>query len=306
MRRLILIVTTVALLSSTLGVSPALATPPTCEKRLSNGLCVIWASGGGHHGGGGGTHGGTQADCVIHTLGIDMRIPCTWRGLPFSNSLQCYVSVANPQPPASSPVWNGHVGGAIYNCRLPGSFAGVKSWQVWSATAPVGPDPGTLAAQAMRTLSIPAPVPGRYPAGRLQDGTPFTVVGAYTWYWTTRSSFRVLTATASAGGVSVQVRVTPTTLTFAPGDGSSAVSCGGPGSAWVASEGVWAPSPAGCDFRYQHSSIHLQGHVVTATYGIRWAINWTASTGQSGVLPDLTTTARSTFAVAEAESVVIG
>ena len=40
-------------------------------------------------------------------------------------------------------------------------------------------------------------------------------------------------------------------------------------------------------------------------YGIRWSITWSSSDGESGTLPDLTTTAASTFAVAEVESVVV-
>jgi hypothetical protein len=161
-----------------------------------------------------------------------------------------------------------------------------------------------VAQQALATLRIPAPTPGRYPAGRLQDGRPYTVVRAYTWYYTERAGFTVLHARAAAGGVSAQVTVTPTQLSFTPGDGARAVSCAGPGVAWQHSDGPWAASPAGCDYRYPHSSIGQPNGEVTATYGITWTITWSASTGASGTLPPLTTTANSTFAVAEAEAVV--
>ena len=298
----------VALVLTAFGATKAQAGGPKCVHQNTHGVCTVWAGGGGAGGGSGGRPSAgaeTTATCTLNTLGVEQKIPCTWRGMPFSKALQCYVSVAKPQPPKTNAIWNGHADGAIYECRLPGSFTGIKFHLVWLATPPAGPDPAALAAEAMKSLRIPAPVPGRYPAGRLQDGTPFTVVGAYTWYWTARSTYRPLSASVSAGGVTVRVRVAPAALTFTPGDGSGRASCAGPGLAWNSSDGVWAPSPGGCDFRYPHSSIHQSGHVVTATYGIRWAIMWSASTGQSGVLPDLTTTARSTFAVAEAESVVI-
>ena len=157
----------------------------------------------------------------------------------------------------------------------------------------------------MKSLTIPAPTTGRYPAGTLADGRPYGVVRAFTWFWTSPASFRVLTARASAAGLWSQVTVRPAALTFTPGDGSAAVSCAGPGVAWVAGDGPWAPSPAGCQYQYPRSSIHDAGGVVTATYGIRWSITWSSSDGESGTLPDLTTTAASTFAVAEVESVVV-
>jgi hypothetical protein len=116
----------------------------------------------------------------------------------------------------------------------------------------------------------------------------------------------VLRARADAGGVWAEVTVTPAALSFTPGDGAAAVSCRGPGVAWQRSDGVWSPSPAGCHYRYPHSSIHQPDRQVTATYAIQWAVAWTSSTGASGTLPDLTTTSAATFAVAEVEAVVTG
>lgn len=170
------------------------------------------------------------------------------------------------------------------------------------AAAP--PSPAVLAAEALKTLRIPSPVPGRYPAGVLHDGRPFTIVSGFTWFFTSPTSFRPLSASASAGGVSAQVTVTPSALLFTPGDGNGAVSCAGPGVAWQQGDGVWAPSPVGCDYRYPRSSIYDAGGEVTATYGIRWDVTWTSSTGTTGTLPAITTTKNSTFAVAEVEAVV--
>jgi hypothetical protein len=224
--------------------------------------------------------------------------------------MQCYAQVSPEQPPKDSPVWGGHTDGAIYLCTFytgGRAFPGTNGFSFWSATAPAGPavvDPAVLARQALRTVTVPAPTTGRYPAGTMQDGQPFTVVNAYTWFWTDPGLFRALTARADAGGVWAQVTITPAALTFTPGDGAAAVSCPGPGVAWQSSDGVWAPSPAGCDYRYPHSSIYQSGRQVTATYSIRWSVAWTSSTGARGTLPDLTTTANATFAVAEAEAVV--
>ena len=128
---------------------------------------------------------------------------------------------------------------------------------------------------------------------------------AYTWYWTDPTTFTSRTARAAAGAVWAQVTVTPTALTFTPGDGGAAASCRGPGVAWHQGDGAWGPSPAGCDYRYPHSSINELNDEVTATYGIEWSVMWVGSGGTSGTLTVPPTTSTSTFVVAEAEAVVI-
>ena len=267
-------------------------------------------------GGGGGTtpgSGGTTPVAAPICTSTDYRreVPCDGYLGYWAQSNQCYISSASPQPPVTDPVWQGNTTGAIYNCtfNVPpgGTFPGTNGGWFWSPTVPAragAVDPAAVAQQALTMLRIPAPTPGRYPAGRLQDGRPYTVVRAYTWYYTDRAGFKVLTARATAGAVSAQVTVTPTSLSFTPGDGARAVSCAGPGVAWQPSDGPWAASPAGCDYRYPHSSIGQPNGEVTATYGITWAITWSAATGQSGTLPPITTTVNSTFAVAEAQAVV--
>jgi hypothetical protein len=292
----------------------ASADPPTCGLRDANGVCVITVqdpgSGGGTTPGSGGTAPVGAPTCTSSDYG--QEVPCDGGGLGYwSQGNQCYISSVSPQPPVTDPVWQGNTTGAIYNCTFyvppGGTFPGTAGGWFWSPTVPAragAVDPAAVAQQALTTLRIPAPTVGRYPAGRLQDGRPYTVVRAYTWYYTERAGFTVLHARAAAGGVSAQVTVTPTQLSFTPGDGARAVSCAGPGVAWQHSDGPWAASPAGCDYRYPHSSIGQPNGEVTATYGITWAITWSASTGASGTLPPLTTTTNSTFAVAEAEAVV--
>lgn len=297
----------------------AAADPASCHQYNSHGLCVVSTEAAGD---GGGTavqpvatapdeDAGSQSagTCTFEPSGA--AIPCqdgqTW----WVQDMQCYAEAIAQQPPKSSPIWGGRTDGAIYYCIFytgGRSFPGTNGFTFWSATPPAAPaavDPAELAQQALSTLAVPSPSTGRYPAGTLQDGQPFTVVNAYTWFWTDPESFQALTARADAGGVWAQVTVTPTALSFTPGDGAAAVSCPGPGVAWQSGDGVWAASPAGCDYRYPHSSIHQPDERVTATYGIQWSVTWTSSTGATGTLPDLTTTSNATFAVAEVQSVVI-
>jgi hypothetical protein len=175
--------------------------------------------------------------------------------------------------------------------------------QVAAGAAP--PSPATLAQQAADSMLLPVPTPERYPAARLQDGRPYTVVGAWTWYWTDASKWKSYTATASAGGIWATVMAEPVSLSFTPGDGNAAASCAGPGSVWRQGvNGPWDPSPSGCQYRYPYSSIHEPNQVVTATYTITWQLTWTGSGNTSGTLTAKTTQATATFAVAEVESVV--
>jgi hypothetical protein len=307
------------LVASLFPLTVAFADPPACQQYDSLGFCVVVAQQPGSVGGvtsqpvsTGSTSdrgAGSVASCTLEPGGI--AVPCQDGDGAWVQGMQCYASVLAEQPPRDSPVWGGHTDGAVYLCTFfsnSRSIAGTNGFTFWSAAAPATPaavDPAQLARQALRTLTVPSPAAGRYPAGTMQDGRPFTVVGAHTWYWTDPGSFRPLTARADAGGVWSQVTVTPTALTFDPGDGAAAVSCRGPGVAWRQGDGVWGASPAGCDYRYPHSSIHQPSGEVTATYGIDWSVTWTSSIGAGGALPGLTTTSRESFAVAEVESVVI-
>lgn len=297
-------------------VTAAVAAPAACQQYSWFSSCSVTAQSGGAADGTSGKSAvawstvSTAATCTLTSSG--QVIPCREGDAWWLQDKQCYASALTPQPPPGTSLWEGHSDGAIYQCTFytgGRSFPGTNGFVFWSASPPARPpgavDPAQLARQALRTLTIPAPTMGRYPAGTMRDGRPFTVVGAYTWFWTDPGAFRPLSARADAGGVWAQVTVTPTALTFTPGDGAAAASCSGPGVAWQPGDGVWAASPAGCDYRYPHSSIHQPQEQVTATYGIQWSVTWTSSTGASGALPGLTTTSNATFAVAELESVVI-
>jgi hypothetical protein len=234
-------------------------------------------------------------------------VPCDSKQGSWSDSLQCYVKASPTQPPLTAAVWEGHTTGAIYSCSAPQCPDRECYTYVWLAQPPPGmaATPIQLAQRALASVTVPHPTTGRYPAGRLRDGRPFALTRAYTWYWTDPATFRSRTARAAVGGVWAQVTVTPTALTFTPGDGGATVSCRGPGVAWHQGDGAWAASPSGCDYRYPHSSINEPKHEVTATYGIEWNVTWVGSGGTSGTLAVPPTTSTSSFVVAEAEAVVI-
>jgi len=236
--------------------------------------------------------------------------PCHDKAFGWFDSMDgCYYTPLTPQPAYDSKWWEGHPNGqgAIYQFMCPTRTGTGGGWQ-WRATSP---QPTTvtavqLAQKAFATLTLPRPVPPSSPSGaKLPDGRPYTVVRVPTWYWTTPASYQTKTARAAVGPVWAQVTVTPVTLTFAPGDAGSTVSCFGPGKVWTPQAGAWAHAPGGCDYSYPQSTFGYPGGQLTATYGIVWRAIWVGSGGTGGSFPDVTTTATSRFAVAEAQAVIV-
>ncbi len=202
---------TVVLLGALLGLGaqtgyPAVAAPDpaACQQYNSHGICVVQAESAEQPAtrpiatASGNGDGRQEALCTLEPTGDS--IPCQEGPSWWVQSLQCYAQLMPEQPSKDSPIWGGRTDGAIYVCTYyttGGAFPGTNGFSFWSATAPAGPaavDPAVLAEEALRTLTIPAPTTGRYPAGTMQDGQPFTVVNAYTWFWTDPGAFRALTA----------------------------------------------------------------------------------------------------------------
>ena len=245
-------------------------------------------------------------------------VVCSWHGREypchdeligwFDNQDGCYYKLVSPQPPYDLKLWKGHQDGqgSIYwgSCVAIASFG-----YVWQPSTPAGlptKSPAQLAQQAFATLTLPKPVPPSSPSGgKLPDGRPYTVVQVPTWFWTAPASYQAKTARAAVGPVWAQVTVTPVALTFVPGDGGSAASCSGPGNMWTPQAGPWTHAPGGCDYSYPQSTYGYPGGQLTATYGIVWRATWVGSGGTGGSFPDVTTSATTRFAVAEAQAVIV-
>ncbi len=286
------------------------ADPPTSCDPLS-GVCTVTvdppAASAPPTPGSAGSSGGSSTGCV-GTDGKDY--PCYDPQLGYWSG-HCYWHYMSPQPAYQSGLWAGHVAGdgAIYTYTCPpfGPGAAGGEGMQWEATAPGAPTvtPAQLAQRALKTLTLPHPTVGMSPDGRLSNGDRYTVVRVPTWFWTSPASYQPLSAKASAAGAWAQVTVTPVQLRFTPGDGGKVVTCAGPGRAWVPGhDRPWATAPGGCDYSYPHSTFGSVDGKVTATYAITWSVSWTGSGSTGGELPALTTTTSSTFAVAEAQSVV--
>jgi len=184
--------------------------------------------------------------------------------------------------------------GAWYRMICPGS--GVVLWVGAGAAAPVVVvDPRALAIQALGRAAIPDPVIGLSPpAGQDQ------IVNLPTWLWV--GGWQPVTATASAGGVTVTVTATPDHVGWAMGNGDS-VSCAGPGRAFDASRSALGQAPS-CSYTYRASSVRAPAGTFRVTATTTWRIAWTAAgITASGVLPSATRTSSVAARVAEIQAV---
>lgn len=149
-------------------------------------------------------------------------------------------------------------------------------------------DPAVLGRQAVALLTLPQP------AIRLNPKPPALQVAYFpTWLWLDSSSWTSQTATASVPGLSVTAVATPSKLVFSPGDGSSTVVCSGRGTAWNSGLDPDDPSPT-CGHTYSK----VGAFTVTAT--VTWQVSWSGG-GQTGTVPDLTTTSAQTLTVTDSQ-----
>ena len=124
----------------------------------------------------------------------------------WSNGYNCYITAANPQPPAGSPDWQGHEpgDGAVYNCFQPQTGLLIR---VWAKDAPAssgtGPTPREVAQVAIESMQLKAiriglaPEPGPDSIG---------LVGMPVWMWAKAPDAHTvgpITKTATAGGITI-------------------------------------------------------------------------------------------------------
>lgn len=210
-------------------------------------------------------------------------VPCTSDYGYWSNNYRCYIRRSAPQPPAGDPHWRGHEpgDGAIYDCYQPQADLMVY---LWSQNPPPnsggGPTPREVAQLAIAQMELRAidigitPEPGASNIG---------IVGMPVWLWATnRSDHTVgpITASASAGGITVTATARLQKLTWDMGDGTK-VTCSGAGTPYKASYGK-KESPD-CGHVYNKSSSTKSGGKFAVTATSAWVITWEGA-GQTGTI----------------------
>ncbi|MER6241081.1 ATP/GTP-binding protein [Streptomyces clavifer] len=147
-----------------------------------------------------------------------------------------YAIVDDPPPPAGHQSWGGRGPdeGAVYKVQCDSGRGGV----VFVPTGQAGPgaptiDPETVARKAAASMRLDGPkVAGPRAAGTYVVGMPM-------WMWAKPSSstFGPVSASATAGGVTVTATAKVTSVRWSMGDGAT-VTCHGPGTPYRKSREV--------------------------------------------------------------------
>lgn len=173
-------------------------------------------------------------------------------------------------------------------CVVDGTSRSIIVW------LPARPDPATLAVGAFDVERIPLPdINLNPPAGSDQ------VVNVESWMWV--DDWAPVSATASAGGVSVTVTAAPQYVTWDMGDGGT-VRCDGPGRRYDESRAADEQS-TDCSYVYRRSSAgepEDQYRIVATSY---WHVTWAASNGASGDFGLVGRTSSRSVRVAEIQAV---
>jgi hypothetical protein len=210
-------------------------------------------------------------------------VPCRSADGYWSNIYHCYVSPVAPPPPAGDPSWQGHDpgDGAVYNCNQPQTGLAITIWaQAPPPNSGGGPTPRDVAQTAIKQMDLAAidigiaPRPGRDSVG---------LVGMPVWMWAKdpgEHTVGPITASASAGGITISATARLLHVTWDMGDGASIV-CTTAGTPYQPSYGR-TKSPD-CGHVYAKSSAHQprQSYTVAATSD--WVITWSGA-GQTGTI----------------------
>jgi len=208
-------------------------------------------------------------------------VPCTTEYGYWSGG--CYIRLVDPEPPAGDPSWEGHEygDGAVYNCYQPQTGILITIWsQDPPPDAGAGPTPRDVAQLAIKQMRLSAitigiaPEPGPDSIG---------MVGMPVWMWAKAPNDHTvgpITATASAGGLSITATAKVLRVTWDMGDGTEVV-CTTAGTPYQPSYGR-KDSPD-CGHTYTKSSAHEPGEAYTVTATSSWVITWEGA-GQTGTI----------------------
>jgi hypothetical protein len=186
------------------------------------------------------------------------------------------------------------------------TFSGVGPFQPTGG----GPAPAETAELALSQIVVPSPGIRTAPALELTG-----LVGIATWLWVEPSTWRPLSASASAGGLTVTATVTPTSVTWEMGEGrgTEPVVCDGPGTPYRL-DVADALQRTDCSYTFQWASTdHRRGSddgladdddLYHASATVTWSVRWAASNGESGALASITSTTSFDLRVGEVQAVV--
>jgi hypothetical protein len=210
-------------------------------------------------------------------------VPCNSEYGYWSNAYNCYIQLVDPQPGPGDPFWEGVYldYGAVYSCYQPQTGLLINMWALDpppnSGSGPTPAEVAQLAIDQMRLSAIHigiAPEPGPNSVG---------LVGMPVWMWAKAPHERTLgpiTASATAGGMTITATAKVRRITWDMGDGTEVV-CATGGTPYEPAYGR-ASSPD-CGHSYMKSSAGEDGETYTVTAVSSWVVNWSGA-GQTGTI----------------------
>lgn len=256
-------------------------------------------------GGGGGNSGGggqVAAQCIDDLLHVPpAAVECISVYGYWSNEMDAYIQLVDPQPPLGSPIWAGHTDGAIYrytyaaDVTVPGTGGG----GFWSETPPAGPaappDPAVLAQQALAAMQLKA-----IEIGIVPEATPGSMglMGLPTWMWVdqpTENTYGPISRTVAAGGISVTATAEVENIVWSMGDGRR-VTCTTTGTPYADSYG--RQSSPDCGYTYTRTSAGQPDGAYTVAATSSWTITW-AGGGQTGTIDGISFTQEAQVQIGE-------
>lgn len=180
-------------------------------------------------------------------------------------------------------------------CTDPATGTTIQSVQ-WVAPGEEGNpvDPAVLAQEAVDRLRLPQPQIAASPNG-------IQLVQLPTWLWLAGSSWQDQSASASVPGLTVTAVAEPVRAEWVMGDGAT-VACTSAGTKWTTSYGAEDESPT-CGHTYTRTSAGAPDGEFAVSVTVEWAVSWSGG-GASGTEPGMTTTAQTSWPVAQSPALV--
>jgi hypothetical protein len=212
--------------------------------------------------------GGGPSACEHPDLG---EVPCYDPAMGwYSESYDCYLTLASPQPPAGDPAWgdNSPEDGAIY---MMSCAEGGDTWDtgpVFLDEAPELPSVSQLAQQAMESLPLVGADIGIAPS---PEGTG--LVGLNVWMWTNDSdaTWGPVSVSVPGPGITVTAQGEATQIEWDMGDGNVVV-CDGPGTPYHPRYG--GERSPDCPHVYTEPSRDQPNGRYTVTAATTWHVEW--------------------------------
>jgi hypothetical protein len=240
--------------------------------------------------------GGEKPKCTFD----GQTIPCTSDLGTWVGSMGCYAQPMSPQPPKSSPRWEGNDDGVILECRAPQCTGGPLAPGVcpapdiyWAAGAPsAGPSPRQVADSAVARMQLTMGEIGSTPPSTEVRTDSMGLVGVPMWLWVANPAENTtgpITRSASGGGLTVTATATLDRIDWALTDRDTGavrrtMTCadenagGTPWSDERDGDGS-VPSPT-CGFP---AALNDRAGYYTLTGTAHWVVEW-AGGGQTGTI----------------------